>query len=352
MKIGNYQFDTPLILAPMAGVTDRPFRSLCRRLGADFCVSEMITSQKHLRQSRKTRLRMDHRDETGPCCVQIAGTEPAQMAEAAQFNAAHGADIIDINMGCPAKKVCQVMAGSALMRDEFRVSAILEAVVSAVEIPVTLKIRTGWDHHNRNALRIAKIAENSGIAALTIHGRTRSCAFRGEAEYDTIAEVKKAISIPVIANGDINSPQKARQVLDYTRADALMIGRAAQGNPWIFREIYYFLQHNRNLHPPENKEIILVLLEHLKKLYNFYGETAGVRIARKHIKWYCNHQPETNSSGTSDFRKKINAVTDAAQQQELVSEFFTANNFSELDLEQIRTEYAEPDHNPDNKKVA
>ncbi len=333
MKIGSHQFDTPLILAPMAGVTDRPFRSLCRKLGADLCISEMVTSQKHLRQSRKTRLRMDHLGELGPCCVQIAGTEPAQMAETAQFNATHGADIIDINMGCPAKKVCQVMAGSALMKDALRVSAILEAVVNAVDIPVTLKIRTGWDPGNRNALHIAKIAENSGIAALTIHGRTRHCAFHGEAEYDTIAEVKKAISIPVIANGDIDSPYKARQVLDYTGADALMIGRAAQGNPWIFREISYFLQHKRNLPAPGNKEITMVLLEHLKNLYKFYGETAGVRIARKHIKWYCNRQPDTNNFSTSNFSKIINTVTDADQQKKLVSEFFTASRCSELDLE-------------------
>lgn len=336
MKIGSHQFDTPLILAPMAGVTDRPFRSLCRKLGADLCISEMVISQKHLRQSRKTRLRMDHLGETGPCCVQIAGTEPVQMAETAQFNAAHGADIIDINMGCPAKKVCKVMAGSALMKDELRVSAILEAVVGAVDIPVTLKIRTGWDPGNRNALRIAKIAENSGIAALTIHGRTRHCAFHGEAEYDTIAEVKKAISIPVIANGDIDSPHKARQVLDYTGADALMIGRAAQGNPWIFREIGYFLQHKRHLPPPGNKEITMVLLEHLKSLYKFYGETAGVRIARKHIKWYCSRQPDTNNFSTSNFSKIINTVADADQQKKLVSKFFTTSRFSELDLEQIR----------------
>lgn len=338
MKVGPYQFDTPLILAPMAGVTDRPFRMLCRQLGADFCVSEMVTSQKHLRNSRKTRLRMNHDGEPGPRVIQIAGTEPEQMADAARFNADHGAQVIDINMGCPAKKVCNVLAGSALMRDEARVTSILKAVTHAVNIPVTLKIRTGWDKNSKNAVRIAKIAEQNGIAALSIHGRTRSCGYAGDAEYETISSVKSAITIPVIANGDITSPEKARQVLDCTGADALMIGRAAQGNPWIFREIRHFLLHNQHLAPPDSDEIVRVLLEHLKNLYNFYGETAGVRIARKHIAWYCKHRPATDN-----FRKHINRVEDADQQMEIVTSFFTTNKTcSETSSE----------NEPDNNKAA
>ena len=326
MQIGPYTFPekspgAPLILAPMAGVTDRPFRMLCRQLGADLCVSEMVTSQKQLRHSRKTRLRMDHSGEPGPRSVQIAGADPEQMAEAARFNVAHGAQIIDINMGCPAKKVCNVMAGSALMKDQARVAAILRAVTAAVEAPVTLKIRTGWSRQNRNAPDIARIAEDCGIAALSIHGRSRECGYRGEAEYDTIAEVKQQVRIPVIANGDITTPEKALQVLTHTGADGLMIGRAAQGNPWIFREIHSYLRHGRHTAPPENEEIVRVLRAHLENLYNFYGEHAGVRIARKHIGWYCKHRPNTDA-----FRKTINTIESAAQQLALVTDFFATKN--------------------------
>ncbi len=322
MKIGSNQFSTPLILAPMAGVTDRPFRTLCHQLGASFCVSEMVTTQQHLWHTKKTRLRLNHDGEPGLRSVQIAGTEPKQMAAAAIFNAKHGAQIIDINMGCPAKKVCHVMAGAALMKTESRVAAILKAVVNAVNLPVTLKIRTGWDKSNRNALTIAKIAEDNGVAALTIHGRTRHCAYRGDAEYDTIAEVKASISIPVIANGDISNAEKARQVLDYTNADALMIGRAAQGNPWIFREIRHYLDHGNLIAPPESKEILFILLKHLKNLYTFYGEQAGVRIARKHIAWYCKNQAQADA-----FKKRINVIEDSGTQLELVTNFFTTNHF-------------------------
>jgi tRNA-dihydrouridine synthase B len=242
MQIGPYQLTSPVLLAPMAGVTDRPFRQLCRELGAGLATSEMVTSDPGLRHSRKTRLRLDHRDESAPISVQIAGTEPRQMADAARFNVDNGAQIIDINMGCPAKKVCNVMAGSALLKDETKVADILAAVVNAVDIPVTLKIRTGWDRDHRNALQVARIAEDAGIQALAVHGRTRDCGYKGVAEYDTIAAVKARVSIPVIANGDIDSPQKARQVLAATGADAVMLGRAAQGRPWIFREINHFLQ--------------------------------------------------------------------------------------------------------------
>ncbi len=333
MNIGKYKFDTAIILAPMAGVTDRPFRTLCRRLGADLCVSEMVTSQKHLWKTQKTQLRLDHSGEIGPRSVQIAGTEPAQMAEAARFNVAGGADIIDINMGCPAKKVCNVMAGSALMKNELLVANILEQVVNAVDVPVTLKIRTGWDKNNRNALNIAKIAETAGIQALTIHGRTRQCAYRGKAEYDTIAAVKAAVNIPVIANGDITSPEKARRVLDHTGADALMIGRAAQGNPWIFQQIKYYLTSGSLLQPPENKEITTVLLEHLQNLYNFYGEVSGVRIARKHIAWYCKSQIQYQDR-IDKFWKQINRVEDATTQYKKVADFFLFQNNNKADNKQ------------------
>ncbi len=321
MKIGQYSFDTPLVLAPMAGVTDRPFRILCRQLGADLCVSEMVTSQKHLWRSRKTRLRLDHAGEPEPRIVQIAGTEPRQMADAARFNVDHGADIIDINMGCPARKVCNVMAGSALMKDEIRVERILRAVVDAVDVPVTLKIRTGWDRQNRNAPAIAHIAWHSGIAALTVHGRTRACAYRGEAEYDTIAEVVAAVGIPVIANGDITGPVKAREVLAHTGAAALMIGRAAQGNPWIFRQIRHYLRHQRHLPEPDNLERAGIMEQHLKNLYNFYGDVAGVRIARKHIAWYCRQHTDANA-----FRKRINTIEDARQQRKMVVDFLLNTN--------------------------
>ena len=322
MIIGEHILENPVILAPMAGVTDRPFRNLCYQLGADLCVSEMVTSEKHLWNSRKTRLRLNHQGETGIRSVQIAGTDPLKLAAAAQFNVDNGAEIIDINMGCPAKKVCNVQAGSALLKDEPLVKQILSTVVEAVDIPVTLKIRTGWDENNKNAINIARIAEQSGIQALAVHGRTRADAYRGEAEYDTIAAVKAAVGIPVIANGDINSPQRAKQVLDHTQADGLMIGRAAQGNPWIFQQIKHYLKEGRLLSKPDNDETRRVLTDHLENLYDFYGELSGVRIARKHIGWYIKAATINNPQGAELFRKEINQVNDANTQLELVTEFF------------------------------
>ena len=284
-RIGPYRFDNRLALAPMAGVTDRPFRQLCRRLGAAMTVSEMISSKPELRQSRKTRLRMDHDGEPGPIIVQIAGGIPQMMAEAARYNQSRGAEIIDINMGCPAKKVCRVDAGSALLRDCRLVEDILRAVVGAVEVPVTLKIRTGWARAERNALEVARIAEDCGIQALTIHGRTREDRFEGEAEYETIGRVKQALGIPVIANGDIDSAKKAKMVMDFTAADAIMVGRIAQQKPWIFRQIQHFLSTGSEPEEPTREEKKAWLCGHLKNLYAFYGEHQGVRIARKHINW-------------------------------------------------------------------
>ena len=286
MRIGPYTLDPPLFLAPMAGVTDLPFRRLCRRYGAALAVTEMISSRPRLLHHRRTLQRADHRGEPGPRVVQILGVDPDEMAACAQANEALGAQIIDINMGCPAKKVCKVAAGSALLRDQRKVAAILAAVADAVSVPVTLKIRTGWDKNHRNAVTIAKIAEQTGIAALTIHGRTRACGFSGQAEYDTIARVKREVSIPVIANGDIDSPLKAREVLQETGADGVMIGRAAQGQPWIFREMACFLRTGRLPTPLGPEETVGMILEHLREIHRFYGEVQGVRIARKHIRWY------------------------------------------------------------------
>ena len=321
MNIGKYTFDTPIILAPMAGVTDRPFRNLCYQLGADLCVSEMVTSEKHLWHTKKTQLRLNHDGEQGIRSVQIAGTDPVKLAEAAQFNAAHGAQIIDINMGCPAKKVCNVSAGSALLKNEPLVAEILAAVTHAVDVPVTLKIRTGWDRDNKNAVRIAKIAEDNGILALSVHGRTRADAYKGEAEYETIAAVKSAVSIPIIANGDIDTPEKAEAVLQLTGADGIMIGRAAQGNPWVFKQIQHYLTTKTLLLPPKNTEVCQVLTEHLKNLYEFYGEFSGVRIARKHIGWYIK-----DKQGAELFRQSVNRVDDANSQLEQVTEFFNLQN--------------------------
>jgi tRNA-dihydrouridine synthase B len=328
MQLGPYTLSSPVFLAPMAGVTDRPFRQLCRSLGAGLVVSEMVTSEPHLRNSRKTRLRMDHSGEAEPISVQIAGTEPAKMADAARFNVDNGAQIIDINMGCPAKKVCNVAAGSALMKDEKRVAEILKAVVTAVDNPVTLKIRTGWDHSNRNALSIARIAEDSGIQMLSMHGRTRTDAYQGAAEYDTIAEVKQQINIPLVANGDITSAEKAQQVLHYTGADAVMIGRAAQGRPWIFREINHYLQSGELLAPPGQQEVSLILQNHLTNLYAFYGEQRGVRIARKHIGWYCKSHRLNNQQQLKQFQQHINRIEDASLQLEEVINFFKSKTIN------------------------
>ncbi len=289
MQIGTYSLKSKLILAPMAGITDRPFRELCKEMGAGLAVSEMVASNPALRYHKRTLLKADHSGESGLRSVQILGTDPQQMAEAAQFNAERGAQIIDINMGCPAKKVCSVAAGSALLRDEVLVKKILDAVVKSVDIPITLKIRTGWDLQNRNAVEIAKIAEQAGISALTLHGRTRACKFNGHAEYETIKTVKKAVNIPVIANGDIDSAEKAHYVLESTGVDAIMIGRAAQGNPWLFSQINHFLDTGKTLEKPTYTAIQNTLLTHLEHLYSFYGNITGVRIARKHIAWYFNN---------------------------------------------------------------
>ena len=317
MHIGPYTLKNRLIVAPMAGVTDRPFRMLCKRMGAAMAVSEMITSNKALWTTTKTLKRADHTGEVEPISVQIAGSDPAQMAEAARINVAHGAQIIDINMGCPAKKVCNVAAGSALLRDEALVGRILDAVVRAVDVPVTLKTRTGWSPEHRNALRIARLAEDCGIAALALHGRTRADLYRGEAEYDTIKAVKESIAIPLIANGDIDSPHKAQQVLQYTGADAVMIGRAAQGRPWIFREIQHFLENGSVLPAPEVSEIRQVLLEHLDDLYRFYGEYSGCRIARKHIAWYTR-----GLRGSNTFRQAMYLLEDTVVQRQAVAGYF------------------------------
>ncbi|MBA0922256.1 MAG: tRNA dihydrouridine synthase DusB [Nitrosospira sp.] len=317
MQIGSHILQNNLIVAPMAGVTDRPFRQLCKNMGAGMAVSEMVSSNSLLWGSEKTRRRANHEGEVDPISVQIAGADPAMMAKAARYNAEEGAQIIDINMGCPAKKICNVMAGSALLKDELLVGKILDAVVSAVNIPVTLKIRTGWDMQHKNALVIAHIAENAGIRALAIHGRTRACAYTGYAEYDTIAAVKAAVKIPIIANGDIGTPEKVKQVLDYTGADAVMIGRAAQGRPWIFREISHYLATGRHLPLPEVTEIHRILIQHLYDLYDFYGEYSGIRVARKHISWYTK-----GLVGSATFRHGMNLLKTTEQQVSAVNEFF------------------------------
>ncbi len=318
MQIGTHTLKNNLIVAPMAGVTDRPFRQLCKSMGAGMAVSEMVTCNSLLYGSKKTQRRANHEGEVSPISVQIAGADPEMLATAAQYNMDRGAQIIDINMGCPAKKICNVMAGSALLQNEKLVGKILDSVVNAVDIPVTLKIRTGWDKQNKNALSIAKIAENAGIQALAIHGRTRACAYRGDAEYETIAAVKDAIKIPVIANGDITSPEKAKYIMEFTKADAVMIGRAAQGRPWIFREISHFLATGNHLPAPEVSEIHRVLIAHLHDLYNFYGEYSGVRIARKHISWYTK-----GLIGSAGFRKSMNQLQTSEQQISETDKLFT-----------------------------
>ena len=318
MQIGTYTLKNHLILAPMAGVTDRPFRQLCKTMGAGMAVSEMISSNSLLWGSKKTQRRANHKGEIEPRWVQIVGADPQLMAKAAQYNVANGAQLIDINMGCPAKKVCQVMAGSALLKDERLVNRIFEAIVKAVTVPVTVKIRTGWDKTQRNGVRIAQLAEQAGIQAIAVHGRTRACGYSGAAEYDTIAEIKATVNIPVIANGDIRSPEKAKQVLDYTKADAIMIGRAAQGRPWLFREIEHYLQTGEKLAEPPLSEIQVILLTHLDNLYQFYGEYTGVRMARKHLSWYSKGQPQG-----AMFRNTINRVESSVEQVKLMHTFFT-----------------------------
>jgi tRNA-dihydrouridine synthase B len=319
MQIGPYILPNPLFVAPMAGVTDRPFRQLCRLFGAGYAVSEMVTARKDLWHTLKTSRRANHEGEPGPIAVQIAGTEPAMMAEAAAYNIERGAQIIDINMGCPAKKVCNKWAGSALMQDEALALKITEAVVSACEphgVPVTLKMRTGWCQSHKNALTIARAAENAGVQMVTVHGRTREQGYKGEAEYETIAAVKAALRIPVVANGDITTPEKAREVLQKTGADALMIGRAAQGRPWIFREVAHFLATGESLAPPLVAEVRRALLEHLDDHYGLYGEYTGVRSARKHIGWFVRGLP-----GGQALRDQMNTLESSQQQLAVVSQY-------------------------------
>ena len=319
MHIGPYLLANPLFVAPMAGVTDRPFRKLCKQLGAGYAVSEMVTSRRDLWDSLKTSRRADHTGEPGPIAVQIAGTEPLMMAEAALYNIDRGAQIIDINMGCPAKKVCNVWAGSALMRNEALAVAIVQAVVQACAprgVPVTLKMRTGWSADHRNAVTLARAAEQAGVQMLTVHGRTREQGYTGQAEYDTVSAVKAAVRVPVVANGDIDSPQKARQVLQTTGCDALMIGRAAQGRPWIFREIAHFLETGSLLAPPLVAEVSRLLQAHLQEHYALYGEWTGVRSARKHIAWYVKGLP-----GAEVFRQHMNTLDTAEGQSQALSDY-------------------------------
>ncbi|MGB4345523.1 MAG: tRNA dihydrouridine synthase DusB [Burkholderiaceae bacterium] len=317
MQLGPYQLRNNVFVAPMAGVTDRPFRQLCKELGAGYAVSEMAASNPRVWASEKSTRRVNHDGEMEPKAVQIAGADPALLAEAARFNVARGAQIIDINMGCPVKKVCNNWCGSALLQNETLVASILEAVVAAVDVPVTLKFRTGWDRQHKNALTIARIAEQSGIAMLTLHGRTRADGYSGLAEYDTIAAVKAAVAIPVVANGDIDSPHKAKWVLDQTGADAVMIGRAAQGRPWICREIDHFLRTGNLLPPPLIKEVRALMSQHLLAHYAFYGEYLGVRTARKHIGWYVQAL-----SGGEVFRRQMNLLEDCNLQRAAVDAFF------------------------------
>ena len=322
MHIGQFSLANRLFVAPMAGVTDRPFRQLCKALGAGYAVSEMVTSRKDLWNSLKTSRRANHEGEPGPIAVQIAGTEAQMMAEAAVYNVERGAQIIDINMGCPAKKVCNKWAGSALMQDEGLAVSIAQAVVEACapfNVPVTLKMRTGWCQQHKNAVHLARQFEAVGIQMLTVHGRTREQGYKGQAEYDTIAAVKAAVKVPVVANGDITSPEKARDVLAYTGADAIMIGRAAQGRPWIFREIGHFLDTGEHLAPPLMAEVRRLLLDHLQDHYSLYGELTGVRSARKHIAWYLRALP-----GGEAFRQHINTIEDSAAQWQAVADFLDA----------------------------
>jgi|TARA_B110001469_G_scaffold15281_1_gene15465 tRNA-dihydrouridine synthase B len=314
--IGPHQLENGLILAPMAGITDRPFRHLCRQLGAGLAVAEMLTSDTSLWHTPKSQRRLPHADDSTPISVQIAGSDPIQMAHAAQANVDLGAQIIDINMGCPAKKVLKKAAGSALLRDPQLVKDILTAVVCAVDVPVTLKIRTGWSSDQRNGIDIARIAQDAGIQALAVHGRTRACGFKGAVEYDTIAAIKQAIEIPVIANGDINTAEDAAHVLAYTGADGLMIGRGAQGNPWLFQQIHHYLKHGTPLHKPSNNMVWQILQQHLHGLYGLYGDVMGPRIARKHVGWYLKQEPAQ--------RKVFNQLNDSLQQLDFLNHYFAS----------------------------
>ena len=320
MNIGPFVLSNPFFVAPMAGVTDRPFRQLCKKLGAGYAVSEMVTSRPDLWDTLKTSRRANHTGEPGPIAVQIAGTEPQMMADAAVYNIDRGAQIIDINMGCPAKKVCNKWAGSALMQDEALAMRIVEAVVAASAprgVPVTLKMRTGWCQSEKNAVVLARAAEQAGVDMITVHGRTREQGYKGAAEYDTVAAVKAALRVPVVANGDIDTPEKARAVLAYTGADAVMIGRAAQGQPWLFREMVHFMATGMHLAPPLVAEVRHLLLDHLKDHYTLYGEYSGVRTARKHIGWYVKALP-----GGEDFRARMNLIEDCEAQSAAVAHFF------------------------------
>lgn len=317
MQIGPHEITGQVIVAPMAGVTDRPFRKMCKRLGADLAVSEMISANSQLHGAEATLRRADHAGETSPISIQIAGADPKMLARAARFNVDLGAQIIDINMGCPAKKVCKRLAGSALLRDEVLVGQILDAVVAAVDVPVTLKIRTGWSPEFRNGVRIAQIAQSAGVQALAVHGRTRECKFQGEAEYGTIAAIKKAVSIPVFANGDIDTPEKAREVLAFTGADAVMIGRAAQGRPWIFGDIAHFLRTGEKRAAPGYQQRRNILQRHVAELHEFYDEYVGVRVARKHIGWAAKE-----IVGAAGFRARIYKVEDCKSQLQMIGEFF------------------------------
>jgi len=335
MRVGQFEFDTPIALAPMAGVTDRPFRVLCKRLGADLAFSEMVTSNKALFGSRKSKSRMDHRGEVSPKIIQIAGGDVEMMVEAAQLNESLGADIIDINMGCPAKKVCNKLAGSALLSDEVLVSQILKEVIASVNIPVTLKIRTGPSREDINGVRIAQIAADSGVALLSVHGRTRADKFLGQAEYKTIKEIVRAVDIPVLANGDINTPQQALEVLELTGAAGVMIGRAAQGNPWIFRQIKTFLKSGQLESEPGDNEKADVLKWHLNNLYELYGEYSGVRIARKHIAWYCK-----GKKNAAEFRSRVYKLESAVEQIKQVDNYFRQSHEPVVHL------LGKPSHHP------
>ena len=317
MKIGPYKLDSPFVLAPMAGITDKPFRKLCRHFGAGMTTSEMTTADTSLWQTPKSQYRLDLDLDTEPVAVQIAGSDPEQLALAAQACVDRGAQIIDLNMGCPAKKVCRKLAGSALMKDEKLVEDILTSVVAAVDVPVTLKIRTGWDREHRNGPVIARIAEDAGIQSLAVHGRTRACRYKGDAEYETIARIKESLSIPVLANGDLTTPEKSLEVLRLTNADGLMIGRGARGRPWIFRELKLFLQNDNKKLPLDKTELRDIMLGHLDDLHRFYGQERGVRVARKHLIWYCD-----NLANADEFRYRAVRVDSASEQLDLISEYF------------------------------